>query len=175
MYAGRTQYYNNVWAASAYTAKGLNVEPVVGGWGVTRCYYRRYTLLYITFTTGASSKGVAEAAAAAGEEQLQRNQRSPRTTAAEPYSTHGRRPRSPPPPPLPPPSPPPPSAQVPQTLDGRQSPTDRHRTSARLRQQSFSHTAHRRHRRQCVAIGDYRSRSANIIIIIRLKIKIIFK
>ncbi|KAF0773271.1 Uncharacterized protein FWK35_00012825 [Aphis craccivora] len=99
-------------------------------------------------TTPARCSGVAEAAAAAGEEQLQRNQRSLRTTAAEPYSTHGRRPRSPqpPPPPSPPPPPPSPSAQVPQTLDGRQSPTDRHRTSACLRQQSFSHTAHRRHR-----------------------------
>lgn len=148
MYVGRTQYYNIMIMFERRVRtrpKGRTLNAWSGVRCVTRYYYRWYTLLYITFTTGASSKGGAEAAAAAGEEQLQRNQRSPRTAAAEPYSTHGRRPRSPPPP-LPPPSPSP-SAQVPQTLDGRQSPTDRHRTSARLRQQSFSHTAHRRHRR----------------------------
>ncbi|KAL4090487.1 hypothetical protein QTP88_025314 [Uroleucon formosanum] len=75
------------------------------------------------------------AAAVAGEEQLQRDRRSPRTTAtaAEPYSTHGRRPRSPPPQPPPPPLPP--SAQVPQTLDSR-----RHTVTERVRVSSVALT-----------------------------------
>jgi len=82
---------------------------------------RHYYILY--FTTGASSKG---GAGAAGENQLQRNRRSPRTTAAvEQYSTHGRRPRSPSP--LT-------SAQVPQTLDSR-----RHTVTERARVSSVAH------------------------------------